>query len=243
MPDEYLDFQLRYFGKVISGADNSDMLEAISNALRSVDTDILRLEVKKNTDIPPQYIIEQNDSLNERDKKRREEILDTLKHDIQTIHRLFEDEEEVGERPLPLSEESEGTRKFIALFEKIMDMGKSGGIFIVDELERSLHPILTKMLLAIFFNPTTNPKQAQIIFTSHDATLQDVLDNDQINILDKDKYGATEIYTVSDIRGLRNNIPVGKWYLSGQLGGIPNINLDQITKNLDRLYAKEIQKG
>lgn len=243
MPDEYLDFQLRYFGKVISGADNFDMLEAISNALRSVDTDILRLEVKKNTDIPPQYVIEENDSLNERDQKRREEILDTLKHDIQTIHRLFESKKEVGEYPLPLSEESEGTRKFIALFEKIMDMGKNGGVFIVDELERSLHPILTKMLLAIFFNPTTNPKQAQIIFTSHDAILQDVLDNDQINILDKDKYGATEIYTVSDIRGLRNNILVGKRYLNGQLGGIPNINFDQITKNLDKLYAKETQEG
>jgi len=241
MSQGYIDFHLRYYGKVISGANNADMLEAISNALRSVDTDILRLEVKKDAEIPYQYTIADSNSLNEKDKKIREEILDTLKHSMQTIHRLFDGKQEVGEQPLPLSEESEGTRKFVALFSKIMDMGKNGGVFIVDELERSLHPILTKILLPIFSNPITNPKQAQIIFTSHDATLQEALDNDQINLLEKDKYGATEIYTVSDIRGLRNGASIEKRYLSGQLGGIPNINLYQITKNLDQLYEENAE--
>jgi len=239
MSEGYIDFQLRYFGKVVSKVDKSDKLEAINNALRSIDSDILRIEVQKNTDIPSQYVLEEDgENIDKIEKVKREEILDTLKHDIRAIHRLFDDEKESGEQHIPLAEESEGTRKFIALFAKLMDMGTSGGVFIVDELERSLHPLLTKALLALLTNPKTNPKQAQLIFTSHDVTLFDVLDNDQINILEKDKYGATEIYTISDIRGLRSGIPIEKWYLSGKLGGIPNINLNQITKNLDKLYEE-----
>jgi len=237
MSEGYIDFQLRYFGKVVSKIDKSNKLEAINNALRNIDSGILRIEIQKNTDIPSQYVLNEDDGeVDKIEKVKREEILDTLKHDIRAIHRFFDDEKEIGEQYIPLTEESEGTRKFIALFAKLMDMGTYGGVFIVDELERSLHPLLTKALLALLTNPKTNPKQAQLIFTSHDVTLFDVLDNDQINILEKDKYGATEIYTVSDIRGLRTGIPIGKWYLSGKLGGIPNINLDQITKNLDKLY-------
>lgn len=239
MSEEFIDFQARYFGKLAIENKEGEQLEALNNALRSIDSGILRLEVKKNVNIPENILVEAGEDDDDLKKELREKLLDTLKHEIQAVHRLFDGEQEIGEHHITLGNESEGTRKFIALFPKLMELGRSGGVFIVDELERSLHPLLTKALMSIFANPLTNPRNAQLIFTSHDTTLFNYLDNDQINILEKNIYGATEIYTVSDIRGLRNDIPVEKWYLSGKLGGTPNIIMDHITQNLSKIYGKE----
>lgn len=239
MSEEYIDFQTRYFGKLAIEDKEGQQLEALNNALRNIDSGILRLEVKKNVNIPENILVEEGDDDDDLKKELREKLLDTLKHEIQAVHRLFDGEQEIGEHHITLGNESEGTRKFIALFPKLIELGTSGGIFIVDELERSLHPLLTKTLISIFANPLTNPQNAQLIFTSHDTTLFNYLDNDQINILEKNIYGATEIYAVSDIRGLRNDTPIEKWYLSGKLGGIPNITIDNITQNLSKIYGKE----
>lgn len=239
MSEEYIDFQTRYFGKLAIEEKEGQQLAALNNALKNIDSGILRLEVKKNVSIPDNILVEEGENDDDLKKELREKLLDTLKHEIQAVHRLFDSEQEIGVHNIALGEESEGTRKFIALFPKLMELGMSGGVFIVDELERSLHPLLTKALMSIFGNPLTNPQNAQLIFTSHDTTLFNYLDSDQINILEKDIYGATEIYAVSDIKGLRNDIPLEKWYLSGKLGGIPNITINNITQNLSKIYGKE----
>jgi hypothetical protein len=238
MSNEHIDFQTRYFGKLAIEEKDGTQLNALNNALKNIDSGILRLEIKKNINIPENILVEEGIDDDDLKKQLREKLLDTLKHEIQAVHKLFDGETEIGIHNIALGEESEGTRKFIALFPKLMELGLSGGVFIVDELERSLHPLLTKTLIHIFANSQTNPKKAQLIFTSHDTTLFNYLDNDQINILEKNKYGATEIYAVSDIRGLRTDTPLEKWYLSGKLGGIPNITIDNITQNLSKIYGK-----
>lgn len=243
MSGGYIEFQTRYFGQLTFGHDGHKKMEALNDALRNIDAGILFLEVSKEGEIPKNIKVENSEGqLSEKEKIEVEKILDVLKHKIKAVHRLFDGKEEKGTTTIGLENESEGTRKFIALFTKFMELGTTGGVFIVDELERSFHPLLTQVLIKIMADPKTNPKQAQLIFTTHDSSLLNLLDNalstDQINILEKDSFGATEIFTVSDIRGLRGDIPWQKWYMSGKLEGIPNISAYQINQTLQAIYGK-----
>ena len=104
---------------------------------------------------------------------------------------------------------------------------------VADEFDKSFHPHLTQTLISLLANPKVNPKGSQLIFTTHDSTLLDSLDNDQINLVQKDFTGATEIYTVSDIRGLRGDVPNSKRYLRGEFESIPNINKSSIFQSLE----------
>ena len=95
---------------------------------------------------------------------------------------------------LPLKEESQGTRTFsyrMAPFAAIQE----GGILLVDELERSLHPSLARQIIRQFNDPAANPKNAQIIFTTHDTNLlgntlgEPALRRDQVWLTEKDAEG------------------------------------------------------
>jgi uncharacterized protein len=114
---------------------------------------------------------------------------------------------------------------------------KDGDLFVVDEFDKSFHPLLTKALILLLANPKINVNGAQLIITTHDVELMDSLDTDQINLAQKDFTGATEIYTVSDIRGLRGDISIAKRYLRGELEGIPTINNSAIHQSLELNYA------
>jgi len=236
----YIDFQTRYFAKLASDSAGSDM-EILNKALQNIDTGILYLKASKMDNLPKNIRIEEqlDEDLNEEQLKERAELVDTLKTEIKAAHRLFNGQQEIGlYEDFPLGEESEGTRKFIAVFSALMLMLKKGQLFIVDEFEKSFHPHLTKTLLSLMANPKTNPRGAQLIFTAHDNSLMDILDNDQINLVQKDFTGATEIYTLSDIRGLRGDVANSKRYSRGDFEGIPTINTAFIHRNLELSHGK-----
>ena len=72
---------------------------------------------------------------------------------------------------LPLREESQGTRTLFNIALPMLQAIQDGGILLVDELERSLHPSLARQIIHQFNDPAANPKNAQIIFTTHDTNL------------------------------------------------------------------------
>ncbi|MCK5272493.1 MAG: ATP-binding protein, partial [Sedimentisphaerales bacterium] len=74
---------------------------------------------------------------------------------------------------LPLEEESHGTQRFFQLVGPWLISIKIGFTLLVDELEASLHPLLTRELIKIFQNPDINKSGAQLVFTTHDTTLLD----------------------------------------------------------------------
>jgi uncharacterized protein len=233
----YIDFQPRYFAKIANDSANSDM-ETLNAALRDIDTGILHLTTNKSDKLPNNIIFDEksDDELNDEQRSRRDDLMDTLKTEIKAVHRLFDGKEEIGFHSLPLLEESEGTRKFIAVFAALMQRIKDGNLFVVDEFDKSFHPLLTKMLVSLLANPKINVNGSQLIITTHDADLMDILDNDQIYLAQKDYTGATEIYTVSDIRGLRGDVSIAKRYLRGELEGIPTINNSSIHRSLELHY-------
>ena len=236
--DGYIDFQPRYFAKIANDNASNDM-DTLNRALRDIDTGILALVTNKSDKLPKNVIIEEESDgeLDEEQQRRRDILLDTLKTEIKAVHKLFDGKKEIGTHSLPLGEESEGTRKFIAVFAALMQKIQEGNLFVVDEFDKSFHPLLTKILISLLENPKINVKGAQLIITTHDADLMDSLDNDQINIAQKDFTGATEIYTVSDIRGLRGDVSIAKRYLRGELEGIPTINNISIHRSLELSYV------
>ena len=122
---------------------------------------------------------------------------------------------------VPISIESEGTRKAIVLFYFLSVAINSHGAVMVDELSSALHPLLVRALVTQFHREGV---RGQIIFTTHDTSLLDrrYLRRDQAWFVDKNSRGESELYCLSDFK-LRNDASYTKSYLSGMFGAIPNL--------------------
>lgn len=120
-----------------------------------------------------------------------------------------------------MAEESDGTRKlfeFVGGWIRALD---TGAILCVDEIDHSLHPHLTRMLVRMF-QAKINEKNAQLIFTTHDTTLldPDLLRRDQIWFAEKDQSRSTRIYPLLDYSP-RKNENLERGYLLGRYGAVP----------------------
>lgn len=132
--------------------------------------------------------------------------------------------------PLELSYESDGTRKLMALAPAIESALRNGGILLVDEIERELHPILVDYIIAKFQSKTCNPHGAQIIFTTHNTELmsETLIRKDQIYFVDKNRSdGSSELYTISEF-STKTSDNIRKGYLLGKYGAIPDIEIEEV---------------
>lgn len=116
-------------------------------------------------------------------------------------------------------EESDGTRALFAFAGPWLDVTENERVLVVDELDTSLHPLLVHHLVKRLHHEGT---KAQLIFTTHDATLlsQKLLRRDQVWFMEKDASRATRLYPLSDFSP-RDNEAVERGYLNGRYGGIP----------------------
>lgn len=119
-------------------------------------------------------------------------------------------------------EESSGTRRFFAMAAPWIDILRYGRTVFIDELETSLHPVLVRGLLEQLFSEKKNPNGAQVVFTTHNATLLDqtLIRRDQVWFTEKDDTGATHIYPLTDYSP-RSGEALAKGYLAGRYGAIP----------------------
>ncbi|MFI1563959.1 ATP/GTP-binding protein [Streptomyces sp. NPDC020490] len=134
-----------------------------------------------------------------------------------------------GSFELPLSAESAGTKAIVEYAVALERVTSSGGTLVVDELDSSLHPRLSAFLVGLFQDQERNPHGAQLLFTSHDASLlgrkagQDILKRDQIWFASKNEFGETSLYPLSDFRP-RTEENRERRYLSGSYGAVPVID-------------------
>lgn len=120
-----------------------------------------------------------------------------------------------------LEEESDGTQKFFSLLGPFIDVLMNGYILFIDELEASLHPQLTKFLVNLFHNPAQNRNNAQLIFTTHDTNLLNLLRRDQVWFTEKNpKTGSTDLYSLLEFSP-RKDQNIEKGYLAGRYGAVP----------------------
>lgn len=129
-----------------------------------------------------------------------------------------------------LEEESLGTRTVIALLVPVVQVLRNGGILVVDELESSLHALLTLKILSLFSNKTTNRNGAQLVFSTHETNVLcgDLLRRDQIWFSEKSSAGNTILTPLTDFK-LRKDFDIQSGYLEGRFGAIPFYgNLNQL---------------
>jgi len=119
-----------------------------------------------------------------------------------------------------LEEESDGTIRlldFVPAFKSVISEKK---VFFIDEIERSIHPLLIKELVKKF--SLDSDTKGQLIFTTHESNLldQELFRQDEIWFAEKSKSGSTDLYSLSDFKE-HKTIDIRKGYLNGRYGSIP----------------------
>jgi len=152
---------------------------------------------------------------------------EVAERDLKFLHKKFNQKgKEIENEPLDfLTEESAGTQQWFALSAPILDTLNGGKILFIDELDASLHPILSQYLISLFNSKEKNPKNAQLIFTTHDVSLlqEKLLRRDQIYFTEKNNEGATQLFSLSDISE-RKGVDFAKRYLEGRYNALPYIS-------------------
>lgn len=122
--------------------------------------------------------------------------------------------------PFDISEESDGTVKLLNLLPAIYDVIYKKYVYIIDEIERSIHPSLIKELIRKF--SLDEESKGQLIFTTHESVLldQSIFRQDEIWFAEKDSGGCTDLYPLSKYKE-HKTIDIRKGYLEGRYGGIP----------------------
>ena len=124
---------------------------------------------------------------------------------------------------LPLEEESDGTIKIFNIMPIILKNLEVGGVLCIDELDVKFHPLLFKKIVNMYKDKTINKNNAQLIYTAHSTFLfnSDDLRRDELYLVEKDNFGKSTLYSLSEFRNLRYDSDYEKKYLTGQFGAIP----------------------
>ncbi len=121
------------------------------------------------------------------------------------------------------NELSDGTKRILDYLKLTFDIIHYNSVYFIDEMERSIHPILIKEIISKFSKEESS--KGQLIFTSHESNLldQDILRTDEIWFAEKNNRGETKLYSLSDFKE-HSTIDIRKGYLQGRYGGIPFIS-------------------
>ena len=212
-------FTLNLFEKPDSRARIIEMVHNLDVGI--MDITLQRLEREKGLEKRPKQV---------RDSIERLPGEDALKLDmveLQTRHEKFNAQGEVvGFETFAMDEnESDGTQKLFFMTGPLLDILTNGRVLWVDEMDARLHPNMTKAIVALFNSRATNPKGAQLIFTTHDTNLLDInkLRRDQIWFIDKDRTAASQLYSLVEYKIRNDDASLETDYVQGRYGATPHI--------------------
>ncbi|MCQ3811089.1 MAG: ATP-binding protein [Acidimicrobiia bacterium] len=141
-----------------------------------------------------------------------------------------------GNKPVPFwhAEESAGTRVLFSLIGPALDALQEGQVLLFDEADASLHPRLSARLLELFQDPQTNPRGAQLILATHDTSLLNTLNRDEVWLTEKGSDGATRLMALAEFGGdlVRRSLNLERAYLQGRFGAIPEIDQTDVRRAL-----------
>ena len=153
---------------------------------------------------------------------------------LNTLHKKFDkDNNNISMETFSLEgEESKGTNKFFKMSAPILDTLDKGGVLVIDELDASLHTLLTQHLISLFQNEKINKNKAQLIFATHDTNLlsKHLFRRDQIWLTEKDCYGVSNIFSLAQFSNVRKNEDFEKQYMQGKYGAIPYLSQFEMNK-------------
>lgn len=210
----------RFYAKRLAEEPESPFSRKLNALICALDTGINSISAKETDWNSVKFPDNMPDNI-------RRKIQEDYKYEIKTAHELFdESDRSFGLIDFDIDEESTGTRSLLSIGGIIIDALEKGSVLVIDEFEKNLHPNVTSYLIKLFNEKLFNPKNAQLIFATHDVTLlnDEIFNRDQVWFTQKNDLGVTELIRCSDIKGLRLNSPLDKWYVSGRLGGTAVIN-------------------
>ena len=154
---------------------------------------------------------------------------------LQTIHNVIDKEEK---EYFSLGDESDGTQRIFDYIPLILDLIQGEKVFVIDEMERSLHPALMRKLIELFFK-YSNTISTQLIFTTHESTLmdQDLLRRDEIWLIEKNKEGVSSLNRLDERFNLRFDKELERSYLKGLFGASPDFGSESTILKLRTLLA------
>ena len=132
-----------------------------------------------------------------------------------------------GEVQFNFQQESAGTKRIIDLLPEFLSLSEqdSKKVYVIDEVDYSLHTLLTRKLLEAHLANCTTETRAQLIFTTHDLLLMDreLLRHDEMWVTDKDADEVSKLIALSDFEGILDDKDIRGSYLLGRFGGIPRV--------------------
>lgn len=135
---------------------------------------------------------------------------------------------EAGSRvKFDMRNESDGSQRVIDLLPSFLMLSEKAShrVIVIDEVDRSLHSLLTRRLLETFLASCSPESRSQLLITTHDVLLMDqkLLRRDEMWVMERESSGSTNLFSIGDFKEVRNDKDIRKSYLQGRLGGIPRL--------------------
>jgi uncharacterized protein len=146
---------------------------------------------------------------------------------VRLIHRGAD-----GDVELDARDESLGTLVWFGLVGPVIEALADGAVLLADELDASLHPALVTELIRVFQDPKANPRRAQLVFNSHDATI--LGDSTSTRLLGRDQIWFTEKRADLDPR---KEEAIGRRYLAGRYGATPILSRQEFDASAELITS------
>ena len=131
------------------------------------------------------------------------------------------------EAKFEIHQESDGSQRVIDLLPAFLDLSAQtpSKVYVIDEIDRSLHPLLIWQLLERYLTNCSTETRNQLLLTTHNVMLMDqqLLRRDEMWVAERDNSGASSLFSFSEYKDVRYDKDLRKSYLQGRLGGIPRI--------------------
>jgi AAA15 family ATPase/GTPase len=220
-----------WFNKVKRKANLDEAFkQQLEKLMRSADTKIETVSIIKDMDAKPWLEVNIPDNASERVKnaallfKENNEKLRPLS--VKATYGLYENGIRIsGTDAIKWTDQSAGTKLLFSIGGMILIKLQEGGTMVIDEFDSSLHTDLCGFLLDLFHYLDSNTTNAQLLFATHDVNLMgnERFRKDQLWFTEKNKFGATELFSAQDFSDVRDTTPLDKWYINGKFGGKPKI--------------------
>jgi AAA15 family ATPase/GTPase len=208
----------------LSNLNKKKFESKIVNFLKFADINIRNL---KNEKIPLDFDRYQDSDFVEYLKKKIPNYQSAFEDSVSFGHVVYDGEDSVGEKYLPVEEESTGTQKLFSYSGSILNALEIGIPLFIDEFDAQLHPLIIESIIKLFNSPITNPRNAQLVISCHAVNIltNKIFRRDQIWFCEKDQYGATDLYSLVEYKEpVRKDASFDKDYLKGKYGAVPYID-------------------
>ena len=151
-----------------------------------------------------------------------------------TVHKNSQDEDVVFD----MDEESDGSIRLLDFIPMLIDLQFNSAVYLIDEIDRSMHPIMSQKIFEYYFSQLSNANNTQLICTTHESHLLDVdfIRTDEVWFVEKERDGSTRLTSLANFKP---RVDIRKSYLQGKYGAIPffaNVN----TLNWNKLKDEDM---